>query len=183
VGATGVAPRAGDPPLVDGAELAAHVDGGGWHNATAERARHRDLAQHAGGQHVPAEAGAGDAARDPRVGVRPHGAGEIVSLPPRPVPRHRRLTRLAPDPVTMFGDSNGSKNTSAAALGSNPTEPPFPNRELTLSIYLCDKAPRCGRVRQSGDENLARRLARAWLSWKARFGFSWTGYLCTVGLS
>jgi hypothetical protein len=41
----------------------------------------------------------------------------------------------------MFGDSDGSKDASAAAPGSNPTEPPFPNRELTLSSYLCDKAP------------------------------------------
>ncbi|CAD6202817.1 unnamed protein product [Miscanthus lutarioriparius] len=41
----------------------------------------------------------------------------------------------------MFGDSDGSKDASAAAPGSNPPEPPFPNRELTLSSYLCDKAP------------------------------------------
>ncbi|CAD6210366.1 unnamed protein product [Miscanthus lutarioriparius] len=40
----------------------------------------------------------------------------------------------------MFGDSDGSKDASAAEPGSNPPEPPFPNRELTLS-YLCDKAP------------------------------------------
>jgi hypothetical protein len=41
----------------------------------------------------------------------------------------------------MFGDSDGSKDASAAAPGSNPPEPPFPSRELTLSSYLCDKAP------------------------------------------
>jgi|UniRef100_A0A804ML69 hypothetical protein len=40
----------------------------------------------------------------------------------------------------MFGDSDGSKDTSAAVPGSNPSEPPFPSRELTLSSYLCDKA-------------------------------------------
>jgi hypothetical protein len=41
----------------------------------------------------------------------------------------------------MFGDFDGSKDASAAAPGSNPPEPPFPSRELTLSSYLCDKAP------------------------------------------
>jgi hypothetical protein len=41
----------------------------------------------------------------------------------------------------MFGDSDGSKDASAATPGSNPPEPPFPSRELTLSSYLCDKAP------------------------------------------
>ncbi|KAF8683485.1 hypothetical protein HU200_044392 [Digitaria exilis] len=37
----------------------------------------------------------------------------------------------------MFGDSDGSKDASA---GGAP-DPPFPNRELTLSSYLCDKPP------------------------------------------
>ncbi|TVU47787.1 hypothetical protein EJB05_07396 [Eragrostis curvula] len=39
----------------------------------------------------------------------------------------------------MFGDSDGSKDPGAG--GSNPLDPPFPNRELTLSSYLCDKQP------------------------------------------
>ncbi|XP_062210509.1 protein TITANIA-like [Phragmites australis] len=41
----------------------------------------------------------------------------------------------------MFGDSDGSKDPSSGAPPSNPPEPPFPNRELTLSSYLCDKPP------------------------------------------
>ncbi|CAL4930039.1 unnamed protein product [Urochloa decumbens] len=41
----------------------------------------------------------------------------------------------------MFGDSDGSKDASAGAPGSGAPEPPFPNRELTLSSYLCDKPP------------------------------------------
>ncbi|XP_062216252.1 protein TITANIA-like [Phragmites australis] len=41
----------------------------------------------------------------------------------------------------MFGDSDGSKDPKATAPASNPPEPPFPNRELTLSSYLCDKPP------------------------------------------
>ncbi|KAL6649567.1 hypothetical protein ACP70R_013791 [Stipagrostis hirtigluma subsp. patula] len=41
----------------------------------------------------------------------------------------------------MYGDSDGSKDAGAAAGGSNPSEPPFPNRELTLSSYLCEKPP------------------------------------------
>ncbi|CAN6301605.1 unnamed protein product [Urochloa humidicola] len=41
----------------------------------------------------------------------------------------------------MFGDSDGSKDASAGAPGSAAPEPPFPNRELTLSSYLCDKPP------------------------------------------
>lgn len=41
----------------------------------------------------------------------------------------------------MFGDSDGSKDAGAAAPGSGAPEPPFPNRELTLSSYLCDKPP------------------------------------------
>ncbi|KAJ1298039.1 hypothetical protein BS78_01G423300 [Paspalum vaginatum] len=41
----------------------------------------------------------------------------------------------------MFGDSDGSKDASAAAPGSSAPDPPFPNRELTLSSYLCDKPP------------------------------------------
>jgi hypothetical protein len=41
----------------------------------------------------------------------------------------------------LFGDSDGSKDASAAAPGSNPPESPFPSWELTLSSYLCDKAP------------------------------------------
>jgi hypothetical protein len=41
----------------------------------------------------------------------------------------------------MFGDSDESKDPGAGAPGSNPPERPFPNRELTLSSYLCDKPP------------------------------------------
>jgi hypothetical protein len=42
----------------------------------------------------------------------------------------------------MFGDSDGSKDASAGAPGSAPPDQqPFPNRELTLSSYLCDKPP------------------------------------------
>ncbi|CAN6313454.1 unnamed protein product [Urochloa humidicola] len=41
----------------------------------------------------------------------------------------------------MFGDSDGSKDANAGAPGSGAPEPPFPNRELTLSSYLCDKPP------------------------------------------
>lgn len=36
----------------------------------------------------------------------------------------------------MFGDSDGSKDPGAAPP---PADQPFPNRELTLSSYLCDK--------------------------------------------
>ncbi|KAG8074208.1 hypothetical protein GUJ93_ZPchr0006g44131 [Zizania palustris] len=38
----------------------------------------------------------------------------------------------------MFGETDGSKDGNTAAAGGNP-DPPFPNRELTLSSYLCDK--------------------------------------------
>jgi hypothetical protein len=36
----------------------------------------------------------------------------------------------------MYGDSDGSKDPGAAPP---PSDQPFPNRELTLSSYLCDK--------------------------------------------
>ncbi|WVZ56161.1 hypothetical protein U9M48_006732 [Paspalum notatum var. saurae] len=39
----------------------------------------------------------------------------------------------------MFGDSDGSKDAGAGAPGSGAPDAPFPNRELTLSSYLCDK--------------------------------------------
>ncbi|BAF11418.1 protein TITANIA-like [Oryza sativa Japonica Group] len=38
----------------------------------------------------------------------------------------------------MFGDSDGSKDANPGAPPST-TDPPFPNRELTLSSYLCEK--------------------------------------------
>ncbi|GJN30831.1 hypothetical protein PR202_gb19169 [Eleusine coracana subsp. coracana] len=41
----------------------------------------------------------------------------------------------------MFGDSDGSKDPGAGPPGSNAPDPTFPNRELTLSSYLCDKQP------------------------------------------
>uniref|UniRef100_A0A804R7W9 Uncharacterized protein n=1 Tax=Zea mays TaxID=4577 RepID=A0A804R7W9_MAIZE len=104
VGAARVAPRAGHPPLVDGAELAAHLHGGGRHHAAAQRARRRDPEQDEGGRHVPAEAGAGDAAGDPRVllprhdrhvrqvGVRPHGAAG-AAVPRAPLAGRRGRPR------------------------------------------------------------------------------------------
>ncbi|PWZ14636.1 hypothetical protein Zm00014a_021999 [Zea mays] len=64
-------------------------------------------------------------------------ASATASRTPRRPPLPKRLAVLVP----MFGDSDGSKDASAAAPGSNPPEPPFPSRELTLSSYLCDKAP------------------------------------------
>uniref|UniRef100_J3LLT7 Protein OBERON 3 n=1 Tax=Oryza brachyantha TaxID=4533 RepID=J3LLT7_ORYBR len=38
----------------------------------------------------------------------------------------------------MFGDSDGSKEANPGAPASG-ADPPFPNRELTLSSYLCEK--------------------------------------------
>ncbi|XP_047089925.1 protein TITANIA-like isoform X2 [Lolium rigidum] len=39
----------------------------------------------------------------------------------------------------MYGDSDGSKDAGAGAGAPPPSDQPFPNRELTLSSYLCDK--------------------------------------------
>jgi hypothetical protein len=39
----------------------------------------------------------------------------------------------------MFGYSDGSKDPNPGGASGSNAEPPFPNRELTLSSYLCEK--------------------------------------------
>ncbi|XP_062205591.1 uncharacterized protein LOC133907546 isoform X1 [Phragmites australis] len=83
VGAARVAPRPGDPPLVDGAELAAHLHCRRQHHPAPQQARRRDPPHPHRRRHAPEEEGAGDAARHPRV-VLPGHDGDVRQVGVRP---------------------------------------------------------------------------------------------------